>query len=41
MADRYGTGRAAPTRKPGVLLAVRGVARLPEPLTLGLESLLF
>jgi 4-hydroxy-tetrahydrodipicolinate reductase len=26
---------------PGVLLAVRGVARLPEPLVVGLESLLF
>ena len=26
---------------PGVLLAVRRVADLPEPLTVGLESLLF
>jgi 4-hydroxy-tetrahydrodipicolinate reductase len=26
---------------PGVLLAVRGVAELPQPLTIGLESLLF
>ena len=26
---------------PGVLLAVRRVAELPEPLTIGLESLLF
>jgi 4-hydroxy-tetrahydrodipicolinate reductase len=26
---------------PGVLLAVRGVANLPEPLVVGLESLLF